>query len=223
MDAITIDFRYAEIEYELWALGHMLGVIEPAIERLSRDSEETILVELRRTGGEDDDAEWDLAWQDIREIQEHVLPRFMRGPFVVSVWASFEGAVRSVAKTMQSEAHSSIAFAGIRRPIFPVRARSYFATQFDFALDEDEDRFERLTDLYKVRNGLAHTNGLKEGMSDRDWDSLEAALARSGIEPGGFSLAVVLPRDYVERAYRDVTDCVRSLIKRARAATTHHQ
>jgi hypothetical protein len=56
---------------------------------------------------------------------------------------------------MQIEAQSSESLDNRRRPQFPFRARSYFAEQFNLALDEDDSRFERLSDLYVVRNGLA--------------------------------------------------------------------
>lgn len=214
---MKIDLRYAGIEYELWALGHMLSVIEPAIDRLSEEGEMDILERLRRDGWEDDEAERQFAWQDISEIQEHVLPRFMRGPFVVALWACFEASVRAVARTMQAEAHSTNSLDDLRTPRFPLRARSYFREQFNLALDEDDARFERLTDLYVVRNGLAHTNGLREGMTPREWTGLQDALARSGTDAGTFPLAVVLTREYVEQAYGDVIECLRSLLARARS------
>src|SRR4051794_32777742 len=106
-DEMRFDLRYAEIEYELWALNYMLEVIELAIERFSQDGETKVLEKLRRDGWEADDAERQFAWQEILEIQEHVLPRFMRGPFIVSLWACFEASVRAVARSLQSEAESS--------------------------------------------------------------------------------------------------------------------
>jgi hypothetical protein len=218
---VKIDLRYAAIEYELWALGHMLSVIEPAIERLSQEGETEILERLRRDGWEDDEAERQFAWQDISEIQEHVLPRFMRGPFVVALWACFEASVRAVARTMQAEAQSPKSLDDLRKPKFPLRARSYFKEQFNLALDEDDARFERLSDLYAVRNGLAHTNGLREGMTPREWTGLHDALARSGTEASAFPLAVVLTRDYVEQAYGDVIECLRSLLARVRSHAEH--
>jgi hypothetical protein len=75
---LTIDFRYAEFPYELWALGHMLGIIEPAIETLSAQDEAQTLRELQERGWADDEGEVNLAYKEIRHKRDFVLPRFLR-------------------------------------------------------------------------------------------------------------------------------------------------
>ena len=62
---VKVDFRYVEIDHELWALGYMLSLIEPAITRFSEDGEAQILARLNDDGSEDDEAERQFAWQDI--------------------------------------------------------------------------------------------------------------------------------------------------------------
>ena len=98
-----------------------------------------------------------------------------------------------------------------------------FESAFGLMLDEDQERFERLRDLYMVRNGMAHTNGLREGMSAREWAQFEAGLRRSGIEYEPFAMAIIPTAYYVELAFRDVTGCVRSLVDRARRHESHRR
>ncbi len=67
---IRIDFRFVEVEYELWAVEHALNELEPAIAHLSEVAESETLAELRRSGWKHDPAEVDLALQDIRELRD---------------------------------------------------------------------------------------------------------------------------------------------------------
>jgi hypothetical protein len=70
-------------------------------------------------------------------------------------------------------------------------------------------------DLSRIRNALAHANGLREGMSKEDWAKLTATLSRRKVALDNSRGQVVLPREYVESAYIDVDGSLRSLIARA--------
>jgi hypothetical protein len=214
---ITIDFRYVEIEYELWALGHMLEGIEPAMERIAQQDASETLEDLKRSGWARDEAEVDLALQDISEKRDYVLPRFMRGRFVVSLWACFESGVQTVARTMREEVGAQIELGELRGESFVARARRYFEALLGLPLDGDEARYRRLVDLSQVRNALAHANGLREGMSRERWRELERTLSRNGVEVDTFRGAVVLSHAYVASAYNDVNASLRSLVTGARA------
>ena len=217
---ITIDLRYSVLEYELWALRHMLGLIEPEIERLATESEARTLADLKASDWYDDPAERDMAFQDIREIRDYVLPRFMRGPFLISLWACFEAGVRAVATRVHDEQLAPIALQELRSDSFVKQARRYFSAILLLPLDEDEARYSRLVDLYRVRNALAHANGLRELMGEDDWSAVCDALRRQNVvlnEDGRG--VIVLSHAYVERAFIDVDASIRSLISRAKSLT----
>lgn len=167
MTRMPIDFRYVEIEHELWALAQMLEVTEPTIERLAREAESSAIEHLKKNGLEDDEAEWDLAMQEVAEIRDYVLPRFMRASFVVSLWACFEAGVDVVARTRAAETGSPVRLGHLRGDFFE-RARRYFDGWLRLPLEVDHARYERLVDLYAIRNALAHANGLKEGQAPSD-------------------------------------------------------
>jgi hypothetical protein len=216
MTKLSVDFRYVEFEYELLALRHMLLAIEPTIERLSAENEEETLAELRANGWDHDEAELDMAFQGIRDVRDFMLPRFLRGPFVVSLSACFEAAVSAVALELHDELGASSTLAEERRGSFPSRARRYFQEVLRVPLESEPARFDRLVDLYAIRNALAHANGLKEGMSPKGWKKLEMAAAGHAIELHQHRGALMLTQKYVESAYEDVNDCLRSLVARAR-------
>ena len=211
------DFRYSEVHYELWALGHMLAVIEPAIETLSEQDEVQTRAELEQGGYAYDDAEVDLAFQDIREKRDHVLPRFMRGPFVVSLWACFESSVQAVARGLHKELDAPIELRELKGETFLAQSRRYFQAILDLPLDDDDARYARLADLSRVRNAIAHANGLREGMSTDAWNKLGSALSRRGVVLDSDRGMLVLPRAYLEGAYADVDGSLRSLVERARS------
>lgn len=213
---MKIDFRYAATAYEIWALGHMLEVIEPAMESLSNQDETQTLAELESGGWAHDDAEVDLAFQDIREKRDYVLPRFMRGPFIVSLWACFESGVQAVARQMHDEGNTPIALRELRGDSFIARSRRYFEAILEMPLDDDDARYARLVDVYRVRNAMAHANGSRESMAPEQWADLERVLAPHGVEFDDARGVIVLSRAYVEAAYADVAASLRSLVARAR-------
>ncbi len=215
MATITLEFRYIAIEYELWALGHMLDVIEPAMRRLAADDERKTFDELRSNGWDHDEAEVDLAVQDLSEKREVVLPRFMRGPFIVALWACFESGVQSVARTRQRENGVQVALTELKGD-FLSRAKRYFDALLKLPLDLDKDRLAKLADLYQIRNAFAHANGLQEGMSESEWRQLREALRRSNLPPDEHRGFVVPSQAYVRDAYEVVGGCLQDLVARAR-------
>lgn len=212
---IRIDFRFTQIEYELWALGHMLNVIEPTIVHLAAQDEATTLGELREHGWEHDEAEVQIALQELSEKRERVLPRFMRGPFLIALWACFESALSDVARILQKEQNVVIALREVRGETPLKRARRYFEAVLRVPLDTDPDRMERLGDLYRIRNAFAHGNGLRTSMSEEAWQKLQGALRRQNLAIDRPEV-VVLTEDYVRNSFDDVNRSLRELIGRVR-------
>jgi hypothetical protein len=124
-----------------------------------------------------------------------------------------------VAGTLQRELGVPIALRELRGDSFPSIARRYFDALLRLPLDEDQGRYRRLLDLYKVRNALAHANGLKEGMAPESWAELEHTVSRHGIQLDKSRGMLLLTRGYVENAYNDVNACLGSLVRRAEAGS----
>jgi len=217
---VIIDLRYVYVEYELWALESIMAVIEPTIERAASQTESETLTELRERGWIHDDAERQFAYDHINEMREYVLPRLLRGPFVVALWAAFEAALKQVAWILARQLGASAPLAS-RGPDFLRRARTYFAESFGLVLDDNKARYDRLIDLYVVRNALAHANGLKDGMTEAEWSRLRRVGKRRRAPVDDWHDMLVLPASFVALAYQDVTGSVRELLSKARTATAH--
>lgn len=139
MVRLTVDFRYSEIVYELWALGEMQELVEPAIEQLAQRDEDETLAELRRKGWDDDEAELDLAHQKIRDMADYVLPRFLRGPLLIALWASYESGVGEVAEKLKDAMGEQRSLDGMKGG-FLDRAKGYLEDVLGLALDDDHSR-----------------------------------------------------------------------------------
>ena len=130
-----------------------------------------------------------------------------------------KSAVFIVARTLESETQAPIALRELKGDSFLGTARRYFDALLPVQLEEDEARYGRLADLCRVRNALAHANGLKEGMSPARWRELEQAVARNGLELDDSRGMLVLTQTYIRNAYDDVNACLVSLVSRAQATS----
>ncbi len=214
MPIYQIDFRFVEVEWELWALGQYLSLLEPQIAQLGKEAETRAYAKL--APGETDEGEISLASSEAYEMQEKVIPRFMRGPFLVAVWACFEAAVAHIADQMRKDLGVDLWFGELRGEHFLDRARRYFTAVLRSPFDDDASRYARLCDLQRVRNSLAHSNGQRAAMSDDAWKKLVEALKRNGVTIENHEDALILTAEYTKAAYADAEGCLRCLIERGR-------
>lgn len=218
MSFVRVDFRFMEIEYELWALGQILGLMEKQIQLVQQQDQAQTFAYLREKGWDHDEAEVDLASQELCEKQRYVIPRFVRGPYVVSLWACFEAAILELANYRQHQIGAKLSLGDLRSDTVLKRARRYFEAVLDLPLDQNEARYTRLSDLSLVRNSLAHANGQKHGMSPEAWKLLTGALERQATPPDYDRGFVILSDTYVTAAFEDVNGCVRDLVHRIKGS-----
>lgn len=209
---MAIDFRFVEIDYELWALGQYLEIIERNIPHLSQSERQRILGQM--TSGADF-AEFDLLSQEADQIEEDVIPRHLRGSFVVVLWAVFEGAVITVAKYAQQAENFRLGLSDLRGG-FSDRARKYFAYGLEFTLVQDNANWEALRALETVRHVVAHTNSRIAELDESSRARL-SALSGSGIRIKEDRDFMVIEASFCRSSY-DVVDLVlKDLLKRSRA------
>src|ERR1043166_7942291 len=126
MTRFSVDLRLIEIEYELWALGQFLEFIEPQIQYLHDQDRIRTFAQLREAGWDHDEAELDLASQEIRERQQYVVPRFMRGPVIVALSACFQAGRTELANYKKRELDAPLSLNEIRAEDYLKQARRYF-------------------------------------------------------------------------------------------------
>ena len=218
MAIIHADFRFIEIEYELWALGHLRTVVEDQVVFLRHQDTQRTFAELRDQGWDHDEGERQLASQELDERQNFVIPRFFRGPFVVSLWASYESAVKEVAEYYQTKRGASLGWRDIRASNVLMQLDKYFHSVLGVPVDDHAERFALLEDLRAIRNAIAHANGKRRAMSDDQWRTVARVLKRRGVPPDEYRGVIILSESFVRDAYEAVNASLRALVGRARAA-----
>jgi hypothetical protein len=102
MKHIIVDFRFVEVDHELWALREYFSASErqlPVLAEQERKREN----EKWHIGDNIDEDEWALVQQDLHERIENILPRYFRAPILVALWAIYESATNEVAGYLQKQ------------------------------------------------------------------------------------------------------------------------
>ena len=212
---LTLDFRFVEIDYELWALGEYLDALEQQLPTIAEEKRTQTYAHLQAEELDWDDPETELAFQELYEITESVLPRFLRGPFLVTLWALYESAVTEIASYLRQQQNKALKLQDIRGG-FLDRARKYFDHILAFPLCTDDRTWERLRMLMILRNALAHANGRTEAVSEqsrkkiRNWTRMGVGVA---VENGNLSFTEA----FVRETYALVHESLTSLIERVRS------
>src|SRR5215211_7083243 len=95
MPGFIIDFRFVEIEHELWALAEYNRMLEAQLPALENQEQQRLQQRIRDQQLDESDAS--IEYQQHYDLIEHVLPRFFRGPVLVTLWAIYESAVNEIA------------------------------------------------------------------------------------------------------------------------------
>jgi hypothetical protein len=125
MAVIHIDFRLADVEFELWALEEHLAALEESVQYLKAQDRIRTEARLREQGLSGDEGEVQLEFQDHDQRVNHVLPRYLRGSFLVALWAVFEAAVRDIAEHLRTQNQRELRLGDIRGDLLE-RGQKYF-------------------------------------------------------------------------------------------------
>jgi hypothetical protein len=103
VDYSQIDFRLLVIPLELYALEDELQLIETQIERAQKEGSAKIAAYIKENKLHPDDPEWHMAHQAHDDLVSLLLPRFLRGSFLISLYAVYESAVIEIANLIQKK------------------------------------------------------------------------------------------------------------------------
>lgn len=216
MARISVDFRFVEIGYELWALGHMLDVSEQQIAYLRDQDTVRTYSRLHHDARQDDEADRDLEIEMLRERVEVVVPRFLRYPLLVSAWAIYEAGVTEVARYLADRLHAKLKLSDIRGDDFLARASLYFTAVLNVALDPDLDRMKRLKQLVTIRHAIAHANGRVAILKQESRDTIK----RMSTEGIGISISegfIAADANFVGKSVAAAAESIDELVGRAKA------
>jgi len=215
MARIRIDLRFVDIPYELWALEKCLGTIDQQITSLrEQHSAETVdRIRTLRAKGHDDEARF--LEEQIDELNDHVLPRLVRNPFLVATWATYEGGVTEIAHLLAHSIGARLRLGNIRGGGFVSEAQLYFEGVLNLALEPDPRRVEQLNTLLLLRNAIAHGGARKGASKKGTWDTIER-MAAAGADVCISRDLLIVGRDLVAESYKAVRASLDGLIARSR-------
>jgi hypothetical protein len=116
-----------------------------------------------------DEEDWAVHQAELDELDytsDVYLPRLFRGPFIVTLWGVFESAVLKLADLLKKKQRQALSITDFGGSIL-VQARKYYDHILHFELC-DSQGWERLRDLYLLRNAFAHSNGYVAMIRDPD-------------------------------------------------------
>jgi len=167
MPLIRVDLRLLDIYFELWALEEHLVALEDNIAFVRSQDRIRTEAQLQEGGFSQDESEVQLAFQEHDQRVNHVLPRYLRGSFLVALWAVYEAAIGDIADHLRARAGVALRLSDFRGD-FLERARKYFEHVLHRDLMPDKSTAEALGRLLLLRNAFAHANGRLDAIRGND-------------------------------------------------------
>ena len=159
---IHFDFRLLDVSLELYALEDFLETMEKQIDQISNVEKIQLVDMIREHNLHPDGFDIYEARQSCEDRIEFFLPRFFRGPFLVSLFAVYEAAVTEIASLIQEKKKQGISLDDIRGNDFLDRANKYYKHILQVELCDDNAAWQQIRMLSAIRNAIAHTNGRLE-------------------------------------------------------------
>lgn len=167
-----------DVSVELDTLEEHLVLIEGHLERSIRTARCELKSKIQGLTPDDED-EWDIPHQLHGYKVEVTLPRILRNPFLVSLFAVYESTVTTIAGLVQEEKGQKLSLDDIRGSDFLERAKRYYKHILQFEISADNERWRRLKQLSDLRNAIAHANGR--------YDAISVGLRRRIVQQGFLS------------------------------------
>jgi hypothetical protein len=209
LESIVLDFRFAEIQHELYALEQHRLATEAQLASILETSRER----LREVVTDDDE---DIVTDQLRWVDNFIddeMPRFFRYPILVSLWAIFEAAARDISEDIRKRSGQRLTIDDLKGRDTLDQTKKYFEQVVRFPLVASDESLRYLRMLLTLRNAIAHGNGRKDAIRESTWHKIESwNEAGIGTEYGFLTFTA----DFIERMVQVVSDSLKELIERAK-------
>jgi hypothetical protein len=214
MTRITLDFRFQEIEEDLWILSEYLLLLENGLPLLVEGERRRI---RSRVHDPNDEVEESIAQYLEERLESGLTTRYLTASAVTAAWAIYEAGVTSIARHIREKREARLKLNDLRGD-FVDRARKYFVDVLRFDLHTSAD-WEGLSRLAGVRNAFAHANGRVADLNTdsrikiEQWCKTDSYLRLEDE-------CVIAEAGYAKSAVALVEDLLRDLITRTKASFT---
>jgi hypothetical protein len=207
---LNVDLSYPGIEigYELWAVETIAETTNRHLPQV-RDQYRRHAEHLACIDKSLDYEEKMHAMQEVEEVADRILPRFIHGPELMAAWALLESAIEGIADYIRDRERLEVAFGDIRARNFQSRFNKYFHGVVGMDVPITESDWEELSRLQKFRHVLAHRNGRIDTGSQESMEKLIALAERT------HGISITRHRLFFE--YKYVSNAI-AVVRRAIAA-----
>lgn len=184
---ITVDFRLMAVRYELYVVEEFHSSIEAQIESLN-----DIAIQKMRAdfdGVIEDDYELEVAVQQLTYDDRRLMPRLVRHPFLVMLYAVYEATVREIAELVRGKQSRALKLDNISGS-FLERAKKYYKHVIGMKLTQDNASWVKVNLLADLRHVIVHTNGRMDMVSTERKEKLLSAGVQIVDNP---PVMIVLP------------------------------
>jgi hypothetical protein len=133
-----IDFRFAEINGEIWALNAYLDLIDHNLPLLAKAERARFIKQFGAEGAPFESHEVQLALQFADQMEQQVLPRLLLAPFIISFWSLLESSVVEIADYIRRQRGVDLTLGDLKGS-FLSRAEKYFRSGLHYELSLDPD------------------------------------------------------------------------------------
>jgi hypothetical protein len=213
MEESVKNFRFTDLEHELWSLGRYRELMESQLASM-KEEELQRACHFRSELASNIEA-GQLAIAEAYVVGEVVLPRFYRGSFLITLWAVFESGVIEIADYLAEERKSPLTLRDLRGRDQKEQWTKYFIHIVKYSLGFSNDQWEKLEELRQIRNVLAHSNGRLDLLEE----NIRRKIERWCTEKNGLIShhdLLHISAEYVCTAHILVTESLTSLIKQVR-------
>ena len=192
-----------EISVELTVLGEYLTQIDSGIKSIC---DGYIEQELKKYEG----SEY-YEYQHVYSIAEDEMPRMIRMPFIVTIYTLFENSVSMLLSYGKTKENKALSLKDINGKSFIAKSNKYMSHVLDYEYQFPNTVSENISNLSKVRNCIAHTNGNLNSMSEQKIKDMRVlAQKMRGLEVSNRSLEI--STEFIEEAMAFVNKTLRELM-----------
>lgn len=154
-----------DAHYELWALSEYLKTVNEDALKVESELPAYLHERVRLAYTTGDEAEADMIGQEVREIQENILPRFYFNMAAVAIYSTLELCIADVIKLCMS---SNLVFDPTQehRTKSLKDIRKFFRKQVGILFCRDSKDWNHLLALAEIRNCITHAGGGVDLMKD---------------------------------------------------------
>ncbi|WP_317933280.1 hypothetical protein [Halioxenophilus sp. WMMB6] len=201
---MDINYPGINIKVELSVIGEYLNEMESGINAVCNSY-------LEREEKENEGVPH-YEYQHIYSIAEQEIPRIIKMPFVVTLYTLFENSVFELLRYGQNKEHKKIGVKDIRGKSLISSYNKYIQHILEYKFCFDQGVMSEFSQVTKVRNCIAHSNGNIESMNDSLKNDL-VKLIEMDIGLSQINSQLDVSYDYLVKTYNFVSSSIRELME----------